>query len=242
MEFRLKMILGSVLAMILGLGVSSPILMANLGLTGKVQIEVEVAYAYFGIQEFDRSVTGLWRNPDEGSMVSYLIVLNVTNLSNRLATMEDFVVAAAQEILVQNGSQKIGSEELARTSQASSNPPESGIFSVSMQNPVVCDERAIRWYPGWSQIWEPKSSRLIGLSGIIDISGVAYQTLTNGTVYLYGKAEGRPYEGGSQSKAFDLRLVQLQKIGREFLYNALVLENQILRIANGLDVFIQSRR
>jgi hypothetical protein len=241
MDSRLKLILGSILAALLGLAVSSPILLANIGLTTKVPIRVEVAYAYFALQEFDTQVVGLTRNASEGWMISYFIVLNITNLSDRLVVMEDFEVAAAPEIVVQNGTQEIGSESLAQRSQASSNPPDSEMFSMGMENGIVYDVREVRWYPGWSQYWGPKSSRLIGLTGMIEISSMAYTALTQGTIYLYGKVDGRPYEKGVYSRGFDLKYVQLQRIDNEFFYNALVSQDQIIRATNGLDVYIQTR-
>lgn len=254
MRLTIKLILGSVLALLLGVAVASPILVQNLELGAKVQIQVDVVYAYFGVQEFNRSITGLWRNfsdPWEWDLhiVSYLIVLNVTNRSDRLATIEEFQVSAAQEILVTNGTNKIGSEELARsfrtnqTSSDGSNPTDRD-FGVAQANTIVMDARDLKGAYFWSQYWSPDESRLIGLRGTTEVANVAaYKALTTGTIYLFGKAEGRPLDGGSQSRGFSLKHVQLQMFEREFLYNVVVSENQILRFdSNGIDVYIEARR
>lgn len=255
MRLSIKLILGSALALVLGVAVASPILVQNLELGAKVQIQVDVVYAYFAVQEFNRSITGLWRNfsdPWEWDLhiISYLIVLNVTNRSDRLATIEEFQVSAAQEILVTNGTNKIGSEELARsfqTNQTSSDgsKPTARDFGVAQANTIVMDARDLsKGAYFWSQYWSPDESRLIGLTGTTEVANVAaYKALTTGTIYLFGKAEGRPYDGGSQSWGFSLKHVQLQMFEREFLYNVVVSENQILRFhSNGIEVYIVARR
>jgi len=248
MRLAAKLILGSLVALLLGLAVASPMLVSNLALTTKVQIQVDVVYAYFGVQDFSSSIAGLWRNhsdPWEHSllMVSYFIVLNVTNRSDNLALIGEFEVSAASEILVHNGTDLIGSEKLAQMITVS---PISGRgFGVTKENPILTELRDLsRFYPGWSQYWSPKASRLIGLTGIVEVSNVAaYEALRSGTIYLYGEATGKPYEGESASTGFSLKHVQLQIIGKEYVYNAVISENQILRMeSNGIDVFIETRR
>ena len=248
MKLTVELILGSVIALMLGLAVASPILMANLALTTKIQIEVDVVYAYFGIQEFNSNVTGLWRNSSDSlesnlPIVTYLIILNVTNRSDRLALIGMFEVSGAQEILVQNGTERIGSEKLAKSITVS--PISDKGFGVAKENTIVTDLRDLsRFYPGWSQYWSPNESRLIGLTGMVEVSNTAaYAALQSGTIYLYGEAEGLPYGGGSQSRGFSLKHVQLQMIGKDFLYNSVLSENQMLRIdSNGIDVYIETRR
>jgi len=248
MKLSIKMVLANAIALTLGLAAASPILVPNLALTTKVRIEVDVIYAYFGVQEFNRNVTGLWRNqssPLEYALhiISYFIVLNVTNRSNKLALIGEFEVSAAPEILVQNGTEMIGSEKLAK--QITVSPISGESFGVAKENPILTDLRDLsRFYPGWSQYWSPNTSRLIGLTGIVEVSNIAaYDALQSGTIYLYGEAKGKPYEGGSLSTGFNLKHVQLQIIGKEYLYNAILSENQILRMdSNGIDVFIETRR
>ncbi len=248
---------GSVLALILGMAVSSPILVPNLALAEKVQIEVDVVYAYFGVQEFSGNITGLWRNTDapwELRLMSYFIVLNVTNRSGKTAMIDDFDGTAAEEIFVHSGNNVNRSIDVNVTTVAPRAPGDtlrlaenfqtSGEgFGITKINAIVSDTRNLRLPPpGWSLYWAPSESRLIGLTGMAEIPGLIYAVLMNGTVYLFGKAEGRAI-GGSYSMGFSLKLVQLRIFGRELLYNAVLSENQMLRIySNGLDVEIETRR
>ena len=247
MVLHFKVILGSFIALMLGIAAASPILVPNLALTKKVQLEVDVVYAYFGVQGFNEQVTGLWRNSSSiyeyGSrLVSYFIVLNITNLSDELAIIEEFEASAAQEILVHNGTSSVGSERLREKMSVS---PSNVGFGVAMENRIVSDFRDVsRYYPFWSQYLSPKTSRLVALTGMAEISNTAaYEALQSGTIYLFGQVKGRPYGGGTSSTAFCLKHVQLQEIGKDRLYNVVISENQMWRIdANGLDVYIETRR
>jgi len=225
LSFRLKLFLGSVLALVLGLAVASPVIVSNLELGPKANIGVDIVYAHFEVQEFSQNVTGLWRNLSDPQarnlrFVSYFIVLNVTNHSDELATLYVFEVAAAPKIVVEG-------------------------VSVSIENAIATDARDLhRGYPAFfSQFWSPNRSRLIGLTGMKTVPEVVYSSLTNGSIYLYGRVEGQLY-GGPSSSGFGLKHVQLQMFGKEFLYNSVVSENQLLIIdnSNGLDVRVEPRR
>lgn len=226
MRLTIKLILGSVIALTLGIAAASPILIPNLALTTKVQIEVDVVYAYFGVQDFTSNITGLWRNlsdPKENDLriVSYFFVLNVTNNSNELAVIKEFQALAASEI-------QVGSKG-----------------EVSAVNTIATGFRDARGYLlFWSQYLPPNESKLIGLTGMVEVPNVAYAELQSGSIYLFGNVEAQPYGGGSWARGYSLKHVQLQIIEREFLYNAVLSENQILRIdhSNGVDVYIETRR
>jgi hypothetical protein len=221
MDFRLKLILGCVLALLLGLAVSSPILFSNLTPTARIQLDIDVQYAYFGVQDFNQNVTGLWRNasdPQEHYLhpVSYLIILNVTNHSGKLVYVQEFEAAAAPRIVVNNGTE--------------------------IDNKVVYDVRTIEWYPGWDQYWSPNQSRLIGLTGMTEAQEPSYLALLSGTLYLYGHVEGIGLGEKLVVEGSTVKQVQLQAYGREFLYNTLLSENQMLRFDHGFDVSVQPRR
>lgn len=221
MDFRLKLILGGLLALVLGLAVSSPILFSELTPVTWRQLDIDVQYAYFGVQDFNQNITGLWRNvtcPQENCLhlVSYLIVLNVTNHSGKLAYVEEFEAAAAPRIIVDNGTE--------------------------IDNKVVYDVRTIKWSPGWDQYWSPNESRLIGLTGMTDVYDPPYQALLSGTLYLYGHVEGITPGEKSTVVGSVVKRVQLQIFGREFLYNALLSENQMLQLSDTFDVSVRPRR
>lgn len=228
MKFGIKLILSGILALILGVAFASPILFANLQLRERVKISVDVVYAYFAIQNFDADIIGLWRNlsePIERDLwfVSYFVVLNVTNLSDKLAMIEKFQVMVAQKITMK----RLPTNEI----------------QVSAVNSIITDFLDGKQYPGWSHYWSPGESRLIGFTGMREVSNAAaYSQLETGIVYLFGEAEGQPI-GGKMSKVFSLKHVQLQIIDKEFLYNKILSENQLLRIdSNGIDVYVETRR
>lgn len=252
----MKLFLGSVVAMVFGLAAASPILVSNLALTKEIEIEVDVVYAYFAVQEFDGNVTGLWRNStrqpwDPPRIVSYLIVLNVTNASDETALMGEFEASAAQGILVRDGTSEMGSLNYSGVEVNQSRPnvivnqstyPGDG-FSVQKHNVVVTAFRDLsRYYPGWSQYWPPKTSRLIALTGMMEVPDLVYAVLESRRVYLYGEVRGKRYGGGSWSTGYSVKQVQLQMIENEFLYNALLNEDQVLRIdRNGIEVYVELR-
>jgi hypothetical protein len=229
MRLTFKLILGSVIALTLGLGAASPILIPNLALTTKVQIEVDVVYAYFGVQEFTSNITGLWRNcsslwENDLHIISYLFVLNVTNPTDKLLMLGEFTASAAPQI------------------QVTQHPK--GELSIAQTDTIASAFRDLsRYYPGWSQYWQPNTTRLIALSGTIENSNIAaYDALQTGTIYLFGRVEGKIC-GGGWANGYSLKHIQLQKIGNEYLYNTLLNENQILRLSqDGIDVFIETRR
>jgi len=229
MRIAIKLILGSIMALTLGLGTAFPILIPNLALTTNVQIEVDVVYAYFCVQNFTSNITGLWRNysslwENDLHIISYLFVLNVTNPTDKLLMLGEFTASAAPQI------------------QVTQYPK--GELSIAITNPIASPFRDLsRYYPGWSQYWQPNTTRLIALSGTIENSNTAaYDALQTGTIYLFGRVEGKIYEGG-WANGYSLKRIQLQKIGNEYLYNNLLNENQILRLSqDGIDVFIETRR
>jgi hypothetical protein len=226
MKINIKLMLGSILATMLGLVVALPILVPNLALTKTVHIEVEVVYAYFGVQEINSDIIGLWRNlsdPKESDfrIVSYFFVLNVTNHSSESAIIKEFSALAAQEA-------QVGSRG-----------------EVSAKNVIALGFRDVRGYIlFWSQYLHPNESRLIGLTGIVEVPNLEYAVLQSGKTYLFGSVEAQPYSRGSWSRGYSLKHVELQITDGEFMYNAVLSENQILRIdeSNGVDIYIETRR
>lgn len=217
----MKLILGGILALLLGLAFSIPLLVSNLKPRTSIELIVDVKYAYFGDQTFSQNMSGLWRNASnpqdyERHLISYIIVLNITNHSDKLAYVNEFEAAAGPEIQADN-------------------------VTTSMHNAVVYDVRAIKYFPGWDQYWGPNQSRLVALTGTVSVYQIIYQSLMSGTLYLFGRVQAMAYDSGTYSSAFGLKQVQLQEYGREFLYNALISGNQLLQIENGFDVSVQSR-
>src|SRR3989337_322203 len=95
---------GSLTALVLGIAVAYPLLVSDFPSLSKVDLSVDVAYAYVEPVESNSNLTGLWWNNSvveinhggavqaNGLVFSYLVVLNVTNLSNESALIRSFDV------------------------------------------------------------------------------------------------------------------------------------------------------
>jgi hypothetical protein len=223
---------GCLTALVLGLALAYPLLVMNLPVTKKADLGVEVVYAYFGTPYVDPNVSGLWRNysiPQETvnvggtrwgldvNVVSYFLVLNITNNSNQPAYITTFDTIVGPSI--------------------SADP--NGIISAG--NPVLTDYRHVNYYPGWDQIWSANASRLIYLSGIVGVHDLSYSTLNSTGIWIHAKVEGHSYEENVQLFGVDYRRIPLQTFGQAHLYNNLIGENQTLIFYNGLDVSVGTR-
>ena len=100
---------GCLTALLLGLALAYPLLITNIPVTIKNGLGLQVVYAYFGTPNFDPNTVGLYRNytnpqqfltnSNEGqiignvayntSVISYFIILNVTNSANQLARINN---------------------------------------------------------------------------------------------------------------------------------------------------------
>jgi hypothetical protein len=200
---------------------------------------VDVAYVYIEPLKSDSNLTGLYWNNSvveiqiqtdgglpsvalkvDGLVVSYFVVLNITNYSDDSTRIKNFDIMVGPQISVGSGG------------------------DVFAENPVLTDSRYLTYYPGWDEVWSPHSSRLIGLSGVTGVHEIPYASLNGSVIYLYGRAEGQvAYPNGGQSAdRYSLKQVQLQTVGNGYLYNTLINENQILLFYQGLDVSIATRR
>ena len=169
------------MALVLGLALAYPLLVSDFPATRKVDLGVDVVYAYFGRPYLDPNITGLWRNYTlqnevvgingvrygfDFNVVSYLIVLNVTNLSNDEAGITSFQLIVGPQISVGTGG------------------------NVQAGNAVVNDYRNVEYYPGWGNIWSAKTSRLIFLSGVIGVHDISYSSL-NSSIDMFARVDGQ---------------------------------------------------
>ncbi|HLC01161.1 MAG TPA: hypothetical protein VJL33_07580 [Candidatus Bathyarchaeia archaeon] len=226
---------GSLTALILGIAIAYPLIVSGFPSLSKVDLKVDVVYAYIEPINSNSTSTGLgWNNSvveidyldsfggavqADGLVVSYLVVLNVTNLSDEAVRVRSFDA-------------KIGYQPTAIENRTS---------SVTWS--IVADSRHYTYLAGEDEVWTPHSSRLISLSGVTGVHGVPYAHL-NSDVHLYGSVEGQVAYGnpGSYGKADALRQVQFQLVGNGYLYNDLLNEKQILLFYQGLEVFVATRR
>jgi hypothetical protein len=209
-----------------------PLLVMNMPVTKKADLGVDVVYAYFGSPYLDPNVSGLWRNysiPQEivdvggnrwgldVNVVSYFLVLNITNNSNQPAYITNFDTIVGPSI--------------------SADP--NGI--ISAPNAILTDYRHVDYYPGWDQILSANASRLIYLSGIVGVHDLSYSALNSTGIWIHAQVEGHSYEENVQPFGVDYKRIPLQTFGKAHLYNNLIGENQTLIFYNELDVSVGTR-
>ena len=205
----------------------------NIPASKKADLGVNVVYAYFESRQSDPNISGLWRNysnPTEivnvggtpykldVNVVSYFIVLNITNNANQPAYITNFDTIVGPSISVDSNG------------------------AIRAENSLLTDSRHILYYPGWDNIWSANASRLIYLSGIIGVHDFVYESLNNTSIWIHEQVEGQSY-GDRNVLPFgiDYKLLPLQSFGEGHLYNNLIGENQTLIFYNGLDVSIGMR-
>lgn len=241
MNNSLKIFPGSIIALLMGVCVASPLLILNLGTisptqTGiKPEIEVDVAYAYFDILSANQNVTGLWRSSsntrDNLPIVAYLFVLNITNDSNHTVEI-DLIGVSAQKGPYLNFTEIINQNK-----------------TITPNYPILSDYTHFADAPEmitFDNTLEAKQSRLIGVSGIQTVWSVpALEALKTGQILLFAQTSAM-VSGSSRSTSGivdNVKQVQLEIFENEYLYNTIVSENQLLKIStiNGIDVTIESR-
>jgi len=217
------------MALILGIILAYPLLVMNLPAERKEIIGVDVVYAYLGTPYLNANISGLWRDYSmpkvvnvggtryglDVNVVSYFIVLNVTNRSNQLEYITNIGIIAGPSI---------------------KREPNGGI---SASNPIVTDSRNVELYPGFGNLWSANTSRLIYISGIVGVHDLVYNSL-NGSIWIHAQVDGRSYEGNIALYGVDYKQIPLQTFGNARLYNNLVGEDQTLIFYNGLDVSVGS--
>jgi hypothetical protein len=83
----------------------------------------------------------------DGQIVSYPIVLNITNYSNKSVRVRDFGTIVGSQITRDNCSNSI----------------------AFAGNPAITDSRDLADIEGGTEIWSLQSSKLIALSGVVEI-------------------------------------------------------------------------
>ena len=227
------MVAGCLAALVLGLTLAYPLLISEMPITKKLDLDVKVVYAYIGNPNLNANITGLWRNytiPNEVAetdggrigydvhTVSYFVVLNVTNPSNSLARITTFnLIAGPQISLFENG-------------------------GISAGIPILTDSRSnVDANLGFDPLWNANESRLVYLSGFEGVHDVAYESLDSGSIYVYAYSQGQSYHEGAFCSGTFLEKFQFQDFGGNYLYNNLVNDNQVLIFYNNMEVYIGTR-
>jgi hypothetical protein len=182
MRPRVQLAVVGVVALLLGLAIAYQLYTSNVETTpkypnGRAYLGLDVVYAYFSTQPVSQNVAGLWRNssdPASGYYTtgSFFVVLNVTNYSNVSVVVSKISVIGAQQMSIIN------------------TPNE---FSESVTGDFFFEyhqtySEQVNVGAGDDVTWQPSESRLIGLSGVNEISNRTL--LQTGTFYLGGSVVG----------------------------------------------------
>ena len=111
---------GCLIALVLGIAVAYPLFVSSFPSLSKLELSVDVGYALIQPIGFNSNLTGLWWNENvvdvnysgglpggtvkaDGIVVSYLVVLNVTNNSDEATRITNFDVIVGPQISVGDG-------------------------------------------------------------------------------------------------------------------------------------------
>jgi hypothetical protein len=236
-----KLVGGSLLALVLGVVVGMPILVQTLVLGESPKVYCEVVYAYFGLQPFGENVSGLYGK----QVMSYLFVLNVTNISNQYVIVNDFDASAAEVMgfynltdgnVVESTPIQVVWDNITRVRYMTK-----GAVGYEANNGIA--SRSENFPEGNAYYWSANRSRLVALTGMVETSELALQALRAGKIFVFSHVGGKVYgDRLTVSGAYVIKGVELEIIqGREFVYNALLGANQRLSITgDGTGVGIES--
>jgi hypothetical protein len=225
---------GCLAVLAIGLALAYPLLTSEMPIT-KLDLDVDVVYAYIGNPDLNANVTGLWRNSSLPSgavdvngnrlgfdvhAVSFLLVLNITNPSNNLVRIRNFMSIAGPQISLTGTNGGVGAEK--------------PILIYSRNNADLDD------IP-FDVLWQANESRLIYLSGFVGVHDLAYEALNSGAIYVYASADGGSFDGDASCSGNFLEKLPFQNFNGNYLYNNLVSDNQMLVFYSGMDVFVGTR-
>lgn len=218
-------VIGSLMALLLGAAMAYSLLSPDIPMLVKPDLGVDLVYVYISAPISNQNLASLWRNSNStleaSNMVfSYVVLLNITNYSNETVKISTFKAVIGPDVKMDENLRYAGSI-----------------------NPVVHDVREKLEVFGFDNTWMPKESRLIGLTGVNGSPEWFYRALNNSTIYMYGGVAGQvAYKRSWTTETGALKQVPLQRVEGDYLYNALLKDNQMLTLHhNGLDAAIVSR-
>lgn len=213
-----------------------PLLSSEMPATRKLPLNLDVVYVYIGNPDLNANVTGMWRNYTASKevvehngagylfdlhAVSYLVVLNVTNISDTVAYITNFDLIVGPQIFLPSGNSGVGAG-----------------------NPILMDNR-IRVdlsNGGFNSRIEPNESRLVRLSGFSGVHDIAYEKLKSDPIYVYASADGQAIGADMWHSGNVYKQIDFQEYEGNYLYNRLVAENQVLAFYRTYDVYVATRR
>jgi hypothetical protein len=228
------LVVGSFLALILGVLVGMPILrpsMQTVPLGEQPRVYADVVYAYFSLLPINQSVSGLQHE----QLVAFLFVLNVTNLSNEFVEITGVDAIAAGKITFAPATGGIFNATV---------PPNVEWSNVTQVMYVSTYEGAIGYgssdiiatrsesFEGSDYQWPENASRLVALSGTVDVSESGLTAMQDAKIFVFSHVEGKGYSSGFlASGAYVIKGVQLETVGeREFVFNELLKADETLQV------------
>jgi hypothetical protein len=220
------------LALIFGALVGMPVLFRTVTFGEQPKLYADVVYAYFSLLPSNQSLPVL----SDEHLVSFLFVLNVTNLSNEVVDVTSVDATAAGEITfggegslnntISNGSH-------FEWSNATQVWYQNATLSYAISDVIVAPSESFEgseYY--WQYYWPENSSKLVALSGLVDIPESSLALILNSKIFVFSHVEGKAYASGvSASGAYVAEGVQLETVGNsEFVFNELLKTNQTLQV------------
>lgn len=178
-----------VLAFVLGVSVAALPLQSNFSLLERYQINVDIVYAYLKVFDVSENASGLWRM----HMLSYVVVLNVTNPTGKGIWMKDVTINLAESVELHD---------------------ENGVRIV---NSIV---RCYRYLPqgDFSYFWYPNSSMLIAFSSVRETNPALLRSALDSFV----EVQGRTSEGAYATSGHVVKNIQMKVLSSsEYVYDAI---------------------
>lgn len=234
-----KLVLGSLLALALGVLIGMPVLFKTVTFGEPPKIYADIVYAYFSLLPSNQTVPGLQHE----QFVLFLFILNVTNLSNEVVEITRAEGAAAPQmefISTTNGGGKLANKtsyifpnETVSSNVEWSNSTQvryegNGSVAYGFTNAIATSSENL----GNKYYWSENASRLLTLSGILKLPPWGLATMQNAKIFLFCHVQGiAPSNGVAAHGVYVIKGVQLENFGdREFVFNELFKANETLHL------------
>jgi len=200
-----KLVLGSLLALALGALIGLPVLFKAVPFGKSPRIYGDVVYAYFSLLPSNQSVPGMQHQ----QFLSFLFVLNVTNLSNEVVEITGAQGEASpqMEFIPTNGSGSnlghykniISSNETSSAEWSNATQiryEDNGSVSYSITDSIASSSES---FEGSEYYWSENASRLLAISGVLSLPTWGLVTLENAKIFLFSHVQGKAYSNGVQA-------------------------------------------
>jgi hypothetical protein len=231
LELKRILIIVSLLALILGIIVGTPFLLQNLSLGEHPKVYAEVVYASFQFQDYNSNIIG--RQGDK--WLTYVLVLNVTNLSNQLVMVNNFDVMVADQIeflqsTTNNNTTVINEYPNASTSNDEIQVSYNSSIGIGAKDPV---SRSENFLPGNDYYWDANQSRLMAFTGSLGVSSLVFGGFVGGSILVFSHVYGQVYESQQSIQgAYVIKRIEMQvSQNSTFVYNSLLGPNEYLWIS-----------